>query len=124
MQAFHLERHEDVSGVSGTGRVAEGVVFSNGLVALTWLSEHPSVSLYPSLVSVETIHGHDGRTQIVVDGSLPGSPPAPFEADKPAPRPKGARRKGRSQGGLAYISVSLDAGLQGSAGVSPSRGAR
>src|SRR5205085_3748143 len=36
---FHLLRYEDESGVSGTGWVAEGAVFSNGWVALTWLGE-------------------------------------------------------------------------------------
>ena len=118
MQAFHLERREDVSGVSGTGRVAEGVVFSNGLVALTWLSEHPTVSLYPSLATVEAIHGHDGRTLVVVDGSLP----AASEAGGSMAGPKGARRKGRGAGGLAYVSVSLGAGVQ-ARGDSPIRDA-
>src|SRR5579872_1239536 len=39
---FVLVRHEDVSGVSGTGVVAEGVAFSNGVVALQWASEFPT----------------------------------------------------------------------------------
>jgi hypothetical protein len=120
MQAFHLERREDVSGVSGTGRVAEGVVFSNGVVALTWLSEHPTVSLYPSLATVEAIHGHDGRTLVVLDGSLP---PA-GEAGALAARPKGNRRRGRGLGGLAYISVSLGAGVQSRTRSSTIRGTR
>jgi hypothetical protein len=65
MWAFHLLRLDDVSGVSGTGRVAEGVVFSNGLVAVAWLSDHPSVAVYPSVAAVEAIHGHGGRTVLV-----------------------------------------------------------
>ena len=36
---FHLLRLADESGVSGTGRVAEGVIFSNGWVALVWLTD-------------------------------------------------------------------------------------
>jgi hypothetical protein len=70
MRAFHLLRLNDVSGVSGTGRVAEGVIFSNGLVALTWLSTHPTVAVYPSIAAVEAIHGHDGKTVVVVDGIM------------------------------------------------------
>jgi hypothetical protein len=41
MKPFWLERVEDESGVSGVGRVAEGVIFSSGWCAVTWLTEHP-----------------------------------------------------------------------------------
>ena len=104
MQAFHLQRLEDVSGVSGTGRVAEGVVFSNGLVALTWLSEHPTVAVYPSLEAVEAIHGHDGRTQVVVDGGLPSASPVGGTAAGPA---IGAKPRRRSRGSLAAVNIGL-----------------
>lgn len=67
MRAFCLLRSKDVSGVSGVGRVAEGVEFTNGLCALTWLSEHPSINIYMSLNEVETIHGHQGQTEIVFE---------------------------------------------------------
>lgn len=39
---FYLHRVEDDSGISGTGRIAQGVIFDNGKVALTWLSDTPS----------------------------------------------------------------------------------
>ena len=65
MKTFYLERSEDATGVSGVGKVAEGVVFSNGWCALTWLTEHTSVAFYPSLESLEYIHGHHGKTRIV-----------------------------------------------------------
>jgi hypothetical protein len=64
---FHLLRLADESGVSGTGWVAEGALFSNGWVALTWLGETPSLNFYPSLDAVEAIHGHAGATRIVFD---------------------------------------------------------
>ena len=64
---FHLLRLEDESGISGTGWVAEGAVFSNGWVALTWLGETPSLNFYPSIEAVEAIHGHQGATRIVFD---------------------------------------------------------
>jgi hypothetical protein len=64
MKIFYLNRLEDESGVSGTGRVAQGFIFDNGKVALTWLSEHPSVTIYDNIGEVHAIHSHDGKTEI------------------------------------------------------------
>jgi len=62
---FYLQRNEDVSGLSGTGIVAEGIEFINGLVALSWLSPHPGVIVYPSMRQIEELHGHEGKTLVV-----------------------------------------------------------
>jgi hypothetical protein len=64
---FELHRDTDVSGVSGTGVVAEGVEFSSGVVALTWLSEWPTSVVFHDrgIESVQAVHGHDGKTRIV-----------------------------------------------------------
>lgn len=62
---FYLERKEDVSGLSGTGIVAEGIEFINGLVAMSWLSAHPGINIYPSIRQIEELHGHQGRTVVV-----------------------------------------------------------
>jgi hypothetical protein len=67
MKTFYLFRNEDASGTSGVGKVAEGVVFSNGWCALRWLSEHPSIAFYPSIETLEAIHGHEGRTKVVYE---------------------------------------------------------
>jgi hypothetical protein len=67
MKIFYLKRSEDESGVSGTGRVAQGFIFDNGKVAVTWLSEHPSVTVYDSIGEVSAIHGHGGKTEIVME---------------------------------------------------------
>ena len=75
MRLFHLMRTEDESGVSGTGRVAEGVLFSNGWVALCWLSQRASVAFYASMADVEAIHGHDGKTAIVFVEEEASRPP-------------------------------------------------
>jgi hypothetical protein len=64
VRRFQLVRDEDVSGVSGTGVVAEGVVFSTGKVVLSWCSEYRSVTVYDSVGDLETVHGHEGRTHI------------------------------------------------------------
>lgn len=64
LRRFKLYRAEDVSGISGTGIVAEGVLFSNGKIAINWLTEYTSVVLWDSLAAVEAVHGHGGRTVI------------------------------------------------------------
>lgn len=61
---FVLNRHEDATGTSGTGVVAEGVCFSNGKVALHWLSHLGAVNVYDSMEVTTTLHGHDGRTVV------------------------------------------------------------
>lgn len=70
---FHLVRHEDESGVSGTGVVAVGVEFPSGYVELEWLNEenervdtnmngHAS---YPGgIEDAIAVHGHEGRTVV------------------------------------------------------------
>jgi len=65
---FYLERIEDPSGVSGTGKVAEGVRFSDGPCVLRWLTATSSIAIYDSLEDLEKIHGHDGKTRIVLLG--------------------------------------------------------
>jgi len=67
MKIFYLNRTEDESGISGTGRVAQGFVFDNGKVAVTWLSEHPSVTVYDSIGEVHAIHGHGGKTEVLME---------------------------------------------------------
>lgn len=64
VKRFQLERFEDVSGVSGTGIVADGVVFSNGKVVIHWLGETSSIVVWDSLDDAMKIHGHAGRTAI------------------------------------------------------------
>ncbi len=65
MRTFVLERHEDVSGVSGVGTVAEGVQFTDGRCVMRWLSKSPTTTHYDSVHDIAAIHGHDGRTQVV-----------------------------------------------------------
>lgn len=62
---FFLLRIEDVSGVSGTGKVAEGVEFENGMVALSFSSAYPHTNVYANMRAVEEVHGHEGATKIV-----------------------------------------------------------
>ena len=65
VKLFELRRKIDISGVSGIGTVAQGVIFDNGKVALTWLTPFTSVTVYENLNHVIAVHGHGGATQIV-----------------------------------------------------------
>lgn len=53
-----------MTGVSGTGLVATGTVYSNGKAVLVWIGEKVSVAVYDSLDMLREIHGHDGKTTI------------------------------------------------------------
>lgn len=62
---FELHRQTDVSGVSGTGVVAEGVQFSDGTSVLRWLTSTASTAVYASVADIDAIHGHGGNTEFV-----------------------------------------------------------
>ena len=68
MKNFYLLRHEDVHGHSGLGVVAEGTIFDNGMVAMTWLSKWDTVTMFKSIQAVNDLHSHEGRTEIIVEG--------------------------------------------------------
>lgn len=65
MKLFYLNRIEDESGISGTGAVAQGVEFDDGTCALRWMTEHRSSAFYESVETLEKIHGHNGKTELV-----------------------------------------------------------
>ena len=64
---FVLERDHDVSGVSGTGVVAQGVEFADGTVALRWTSKWPTSVVFHErgIDAVIAVHGHSGNTRLV-----------------------------------------------------------
>jgi hypothetical protein len=61
---FRLVRDLDASGVSGTGHVADGVVWHDGTCSVRWRTATRSTTVYDSLGDVEKIHGHGGATRI------------------------------------------------------------
>jgi hypothetical protein len=75
MRTFKLKRMEDISGISGTGYVAEGIQFSSGKVAISFFPVEPtfvaSVNVFNSMDEVEKIHGHEGATSIEWDDEKP-----------------------------------------------------
>lgn len=72
LKHFYLKRDEDVSGTSGTGIVARGVILPSGACVLEWLTFHSSICIYKNVEDVEKIHGHEGKTLIVMGD--PGEP--------------------------------------------------
>ena len=64
MRRFNLIRTTDISGVSGTGVVAEGIEFENGKIAICWTTRYHIVSVIDNLHTLEKVHGHGGETHI------------------------------------------------------------
>lgn len=65
IRRFELRRNFDSSGVSGTGVVAEGCEFTDGVVTIRWLGKRQSTVIHPGIDNVIAIHGHTGNTRIV-----------------------------------------------------------
>lgn len=84
LRRFELHRYVDETGVSGTGVVAQGVVFADGRCALRWLSPTASTACFDGLADVETIHGHGGSTRIVlIDGPVAPARPTTTAGSRP-----------------------------------------
>ena len=72
MMTFELVRRVDVTGISGTGVVAEGVEFTDGTVVLRWLpsgrtrpdAPRPTTVIHDDISSVTALHSHDGKTVV------------------------------------------------------------
>ena len=73
-QTFALDRTTDVSGVSGTGRVADGCCWPDGTVSIRWRGRHPSIVHWADMAAVEDIHGHAGATTITWDTAQATTP--------------------------------------------------
>lgn len=64
MRRFRLIRYVDVSKVSGTGNVAEGIQFSDGSVAVRWISRTPCTAVWDNIDALLAVHGHGGKTEV------------------------------------------------------------
>jgi hypothetical protein len=68
VQIFEMIRHNDDSGISGTGVVAEGCVFSTGKTIVQWLGATPCIHAWDSFAAFKKIHidSHpDNNTELV-----------------------------------------------------------
>lgn len=64
MRRFYLNRAEDISGISGLGRVCEGVEWDNGKVSLCWFGTYHVLESADNIHTIEHIHGHSGKTVV------------------------------------------------------------
>jgi hypothetical protein len=62
---FVLMHDRDPTGVSGTGMVAEGVLFSDNKAVMAWRTPYRSIVIYERLGDLEAVHGHSGQTRVV-----------------------------------------------------------
>ena len=62
---FLVRRHQDISGVSGVGLVASGVMWADGSVALHWHTKINSHTIFPAIEDMLELHGHAGATELV-----------------------------------------------------------
>lgn len=60
--SFDMLRAEDATGTSGTGVVAMGVVFPDGMTVVQWQTHVRSTVLYGSMADALYIHGHGDKT--------------------------------------------------------------
>jgi hypothetical protein len=77
LHRFELNRKIDETGISGTGIIAEGYIYSNGICVMKWLTNTSSVAVYASIGDVEIIHGHQGKTEVNIIDEYVGLDEAP-----------------------------------------------
>lgn len=63
MRMFRLNRLEDVTNISGTGIITEGIEFSNGRIVLMWLASD-SLGVFDDMQAMLNVHGHNGKTVV------------------------------------------------------------
>ena len=76
-----LLRHDDETGVSGTGIVANVIELPDGTVIARWRSDTPSTLIFANLKAIASVHGHGGKTEVVFYAELP-VPATPAELER------------------------------------------
>jgi hypothetical protein len=61
---FKLERTSDPTGISGTGTVADGILWADQSVCLKWRGEKSSTVFWACVEDMLAIHGHGGATTV------------------------------------------------------------
>lgn len=67
-QLFTVIRVHDAGGISGVGRVLDGVLFPNGKVVICWRVAYETIAVYESFAAFKAIHvdSHPtNQTQII-----------------------------------------------------------
>lgn len=68
MRRGFLQRNQDVTGVSGTGRVLEIGITQAGQIVGTWLSDTSSCIYHNNLDAAVYVHSHNGASVFKFDG--------------------------------------------------------
>lgn len=66
LKQFYILREEDPSGVSGTGIIAQGVIFPSGKVVMEWCTTHTSIGIYESIDKIQMVHAHKGTCIVYI----------------------------------------------------------
>ena len=66
-QRFFMNRLSDVTGVSGTGRVVNGVILPSGKVVLEWKHPHQTIGIYDNFQQFIIIHveSHPDANEVI-----------------------------------------------------------
>lgn len=114
MRTFEMTRNHDESGVSGTGKVLEGVVFSDGPCVVRWVADNSparSEARYDSFGAFVAIHVSphmDNKTEIrFSDGEVYENNAKVEDAV-----PRTGKRKPRKPAGVAVEAGPVSTGLQ------------
>lgn len=75
---FELHRDIDETGISGTGKVAEGCEFNDGTVAMRWVGKHQSTTVFQSMTHMLAVHGHGGKTRALYTNHTAAGEPLPI----------------------------------------------
>lgn len=79
-----LYRRQDRTGLSGTGMVADGVVWDDGKTVLQW-RDHGlgrQLEIFDDIAQLEAIHGHNGQSLVVWCDHIPPRLATPAELAK------------------------------------------
>lgn len=69
---FELQRDVDVTGYSGVGVVADGVIWPDGTVSMRWRGQIRTTTEAACVADIEAIHGHGGASRVVLVGNAEG----------------------------------------------------
>jgi hypothetical protein len=61
---YTLQRHHDVTGISGEGAVATICEFDDGHTVLHWDTATPSTTVYTDIRHITALHGHEGASTL------------------------------------------------------------
>ena len=70
IEKFYIFKHKDISGVSGTGVVAVGVIFPSGKLVIEWTTYQTSIGFYDNMAKFLAVHSHEGFTEVIM-GDVP-----------------------------------------------------